>query len=171
MITAPNSGLRKRLLSASRASVADTFSHLHEIEICSCATIHYSSEDPVHPIEHMFDGDSGTGGTRWVSARQNTTEELLLEFDRPQHIAHLVYEVEERAVARTQEMRLEFSSDHGQSYRQILVQEYTFSPAGAHYECESLSLALRDVTHLRLIVVPNKSGSGTATITSLRLFS
>jgi hypothetical protein len=44
---------------------------------------------------------------------------------------------------RTQEVRVEVSSDHGRSYRQVLVQDYTFSPQGA---------------------------SGVATLTSLRLF-
>src|SRR5256885_4808373 len=31
---------------------------------------------------------------------------------------------------RTQEVRVEVSSDHGRSHRQVLVQEYTFSPQG-----------------------------------------
>ena len=163
--------LRKRLLGTSRATEADAFSHLHEIDLHTSATIHYSSEEAAHPIDHMFDGNCGPGGTLWRSARPNATEQLVLEFDQPQHIAHLVFEVEERAVERTQEIRIEFSSDHGKTYRQILVQEYTFSPQGATYECESLSFDLHDVTHLRLMIVPNKSGAGAASITSLRLFS
>lgn len=170
MSTVHSGGLRKRLMISSRPA-ADAFSHLHEIEIDTCATIHYSSEDPAHPIEHMFDGNSGTGSTHWKSARPNTTEVILLEFDRPQHIAHLVYEVEECSRERTQELRVEYSRDHAHSFRQVLVQEYTFSPNGANYECESLSLELADVTHLRLTIVPHKSGSGTARVTSLRLFS
>jgi F5/8 type C domain-containing protein len=170
MNSAHPSGLRKRLMSASRP-VADAFSHLHEIQIDECATIHYSSEDSAHPIEHMFDGSAGTGSTQWRSARPNTTEAIVLEFDEPQHIAQLVYEVEECSVERTQELRVEVSHDHGRSFRQVLVQEFTFSPRGANYECESLSLELLNVTQLRLTIVPNKSGSGTASISSLRLFS
>lgn len=171
MVAIHSDGLRKRLMGASRATQADVFSHLHEIQVHTSATIHYSSEDPAHPIEHMFDGTCGPGGTCWRGAQLNATEQLVLEFDEPQHIAHLVFEVEERSVERTQEIRVEFSSDRGKTYRQILVQEYTFSPRGATYECESLSFDLHDVTHLRLVIVPNKSGSGAASITSLRLFS
>ena len=55
-------------------------------------------------------------------------------------------------------------------YRQILVQEYTFSPGGATYQREDQGFNLHGVTHLRLTIVPNKNGPGTATLTALRLF-
>src|SRR5437764_13960485 len=72
---------------------------------------------------------------------------------------------------RTQEVRVEVSEDGGRSYRQILVQEYNFSPGGATYQREDQRVNLRQVTHLRLTIVPNKSGSGTATLTTLRLLA
>jgi hypothetical protein len=131
----------------------------------------YSSEDPAHPIEHLFDGASGRGATRWLGAQPGTTQEILLEFDEVHRISRLIYDVEERESERTQEVRMEFSSDGGRSYRTGFVQEYNFSPNGSTYQREDLSFDLRGVTHLRLIVVPNKGGSGTATLTSLRLFS
>ena len=56
------------------------------------------------------------------------------------------------------------SEDGGRSYRQILVQEYNFSPGEATYQREELRFNLHGVTHLRLTIVPNKSGSGTATL-------
>ncbi|HEV7715005.1 MAG TPA: hypothetical protein VGO53_05400, partial [Steroidobacteraceae bacterium] len=85
--------LRKRLMGEPDASAAGEPSHLNEIELGEHATIHFSSEDPAHPIEHMLDGSSGKGATRWASARPNVTEEILLEFDEPQHIVHVAYEV------------------------------------------------------------------------------
>jgi hypothetical protein len=142
-----------------------------EIDIAGCATIAYSSEDPAHPVEHLLDGHSGPGATRWMSARPDTVEHIVIEFDRPQTISRLVYEVEETMRERTQEVRVEVSEDGGQSYRQILVQEYNFSPGGATYQREEQRVNLRQVTHLRLTIVPNKSGSGTATLTALRLFA
>jgi hypothetical protein len=60
--------------------------------------------------------------------------------DRPQQISCLVYEVEECRQERTQEVRVEVSSDHGRTYRQVLVQEYTFSPQGAIFQHEELRL-------------------------------
>jgi hypothetical protein len=164
-------GLRKRLIAHREGANTREPSHLHEIDLNSQATIHYSSEDPAHPLEHMLDGSSGRGATRWVGARADVTEELLLEFDEPQAISHVAFEVEEPQVERTQQVRAEFSDDGGRSYRQAFIQEYTFSPRGATYECENLSLDLRGVTHFRLTVVPNKGGSGRATLTSLRLFA
>ena len=65
----------------------------------------------------------------------------------------------------------EVSEDGDRSYRQILVQEYNFSPGGATYQREEQRFNLRQVNHLRLTIVPNKSGSGTATLTALRLFA
>ena len=142
-----------------------------EIDIASHAILAYSSEDPNHPLEHLIDRHSGRGGTRWASARPDATERIVLEFDHSQRISRLVYEVEECWQERTQEVRVEVSSDHGRSYRQVLVQEYTFSPQGAIFQHEELRLELPAVTHLSLTIVPNKSGSGVATLTALRLFA
>ena len=162
------SRLRKRPLEADAAASARAAG---EIDIAGCATIAYSSENPAHPVDHMLDGRCGPGATRWVSARPDTVEHIVVEFDRPQAISRLLYEVEETLRERTQEVRLDVSEDGGQSYRQILVQEYNFSPRGATYQREEQRFNLRQVTHLRLTLVPNKSGSGTASITALRLFA
>ena len=163
--------MRKRLIGGSMGQKGVEPSHLSEIDLRTSATVHYSSEDAAHPIEHMFDGTSGRGASRWQSARANVTEELVVEFDEPRHISHVAFEVEERLLQRTQELRAEFSCDGGHSYRRVFVQEYNFSPDGSTYECENLSVDLHGVTHFRLLVVPNKSGSGTASLTSMRLFS
>ena len=106
-----------------------------------------------------------------MSARPDTAEHIVVEFDQPQAISRLVYEVQETMRERTQEVRLEASDDGGRTYRQILVQEYNFSPRGATFQREDQRVDLRQVTHLRLTVVPNKSGSGPATLTTLRLFA
>jgi len=162
------SRLRKRLLEADAATSAGA---ADEIDIAGCATIAYSSENPADPVEHLLDGRSGPGAGRWMSARPDTTEHIVVEFDRPQAISRLVYEVEESMRERTQEVRVEVSEDGGRTYRQILVQEYTFSPGGATYQREDQRFNLHQISHLRLTIVPNKNGSGTATLTALRLFA
>src|ERR1700732_3383118 len=162
------SRLRKRPLETDATTNARAAG---EIDIAGCATISYSAEDPAHPVEHMLDGRSGPEATRWMSARPDTTEHIVIEFDRPQTISRILYEVEETMRERTQEVRVEVSEDRGQSYRQILVQEYNFSPGGATYQREEQRFNLLQVTHLRFTIVPNKSGSGTATLTALRLFA
>jgi hypothetical protein len=162
------SRLRKRRLEDDAATGAPA---VDEIDIAGCATIAYSSEDPAHPVEHMLDGRSGPGATRWISARPDAIEHIVVEFDQPQPISRLVYEVEEAMRERTQEVRVEVSEDGGRTYRQILVQEYTFSPAGATYQREDQHFNLPQASRLRLTIVPNKNGSGTATLTVLRLFA
>jgi hypothetical protein len=119
----------------------------------------------------LLDRRSGPGATRWISARPDTVEHIVVEFDQPQAISRLVYEVEEAMRERTQEVRVEVSEDGGRTYRQILVQEYTFSPRGATYQREEQRFNLHQVSHLRFTIVPNKNGSGTATLTALRLFA
>jgi hypothetical protein len=160
--------LRKRLLGAPAAASAGAAG---EIDIVRSATVAYSSERPTDPVEHLFDGSSGPGATRWVGARGDATEEIVVEFDRPQAVSRLLYEVEEREGERTQEVRVEISEDGGQSWRQVLVQEFNFSPRGATFEREDQRLERRQATHLRLLIVPNKNGSGSATLTTLRLFA
>jgi hypothetical protein len=162
------SRIRKRLMSEQSSTPPEK---PDEIDIVSRATLTYSSEDRDHPLEHLIDGHYGPGGTRWASARPNASERIVLEFDHPQRISCLVYEVEECWLERTQEVRVEVSSDHGRTYRQVLAQEYTFSPQGATFQHEELRLDLPAITHLSLTIVPNKSGSGVATLTSLRLFA
>jgi len=107
------SALRKRLLEADAASVRDN----DEIDIAGCATIAYSSENPAHPVVHLLDRRSGPGTTRWISARPDTVEHIVVEFDQPQAIGRLVYEVEEAIRERTQEVRVEASEDGGRTYR------------------------------------------------------
>jgi hypothetical protein len=162
------SRIRKRLMNERRLPSPE---RPGEIDIANHATLVYSSEDPDHPLEHLIDRRFGPSATRWASARQNTTEHIVLEFDHSQPISRLIYEVEECWQERTQEIRVEVSTDHGSTYRQVLVQEYTFSPQGATFQHEDLRLNLPEITHLSLTIVPNKGGSGVASLTSLRLFA
>jgi hypothetical protein len=162
------SRIRKRLMNEQSLTSPE---RPGEIDIANDATLVYSSEDPDHPLEHLIDAHFGPGATRWASARQDATEHIVLEFDRSQPISRLIYEVEECWRERTQEVRVEVSTDHGRTYRQVLAQEYTFSPQGATFQHEDLRLDLPEITHLSLTVVPNKGGSGVASLTSLRLFA
>jgi F5/8 type C domain-containing protein len=160
--------IRKRLLDdASLLSGSSST----ELDVTAGATIAYSSEEPAHPVDNMFDGRNGPGGTYWESARENVTETLVITFDRPQNISRLVFEAEERHFERTQEVRLEVSCDGGTSFRALLVQEFVFSPRGATFQREDVRRDVKGVSHMRLIIVPNKSGLGRAKLTSLRLFT
>ena len=161
------SQIRKRLLADDCLLSASSSS---ELDVTAGATIAYSSEDPAHPVDNLFDGRNGSGGTYWESMRENTTETLLIEFDRPQNISRVIFEAEERHFERTQEVRLEVSCDSGVTFRALLVQEFVFSPGGATFQREDVRRNIEGISHMRLVIVPNKSGSGRAKLTSLRLF-
>lgn len=161
------STLRKRRLTEAAAPDDDSAA----LDLARIATIDYSSEDPVHPVEHLVDEHTGPGGSFWAAAQANTPEQIVVSFDQPQSVTRLVYEVEETERERTQEVHVEASTDAARSYRRILVQEYTFSPRGSTWQREDLRFDLHDLTHLRLTVVPNKQGTGVASMTSLRLYA
>lgn len=96
---------------------------------------------------------------------------LVLAFDAPQAIRHVIVAVEEPAVARTQELRLAISQDGGRTYREVLRQEYNFSPSGSAFEREDWVVPAEGVTHLRLQIRPDKGGHPCrASLTTLALW-
>jgi hypothetical protein len=159
--------LRKQIIGRSAAPPAPTPG---EIDVAAVATVLVTSEDPGHPMDHAFDRHRGPGGTRWIAGEPGE-QTLILAFDDPQAIRRVALEVEEPEVARTQELQLAASSDGGTSYREVLRQEYNFSPPGTTFEREDWAVVAVGVTHLRLMIKPDKGGMPCrATITSLALW-
>src|SRR3954466_4829395 len=158
--------LRKQITGPSAAPPAPTPG---EIDIAAVATVLVTSEDPGHPGDHAFDQQRGPGGSRWVAGEPGE-QTLILAFDAPQTICRILLEVEEPGVARTQELQLAVSGDGGQTYRELVRQEFNFSPPGTTFEREDWAVAAERVTHLRLLIKPDKGGKPCrATLTSLTL--
>jgi hypothetical protein len=158
--------IRKRLLVSDSLPPDSTGA----LDLSACASFDYSSEDPEHCVENILDDHRGPGGTYWSGERIDSIERLVIAFDAPQTLSRLVYEVEESQSERTQEVRIELSENSGSTYRTVLNQEYTFSPRGATFQREDIRLQASTVTHLRLTVIPNKGGTGKATLVSLLLY-
>ena len=138
-----------------------------EISIADVATVQVTSEQTDHPIDHAFDLSRGPGGSRWIAGGPGE-QSVTLVFDRPQTIRRIGIEVEELAVSRTQELSVSVSSDGGRTYRELIRQEFNFSPPGTSFERELWSVSAGAVTHLRLEIKPVKGGLvGRATLTSL----
>ena len=71
---------------------------------------------------------------------------------------------------RTQEFVLRWSPDGGQSYREIVRQQFNFSPPGATREVEDYDVELSGVTILELKIVPDiRGGNSRASLAQLRL--
>jgi len=97
-------------------------------------------------------------------------QQLILAFDAPETIGTLVVEIDEPDTGRTQEMTLSVSTDGGRTYRELLRQEYTFSPPGTSREHEEWSVKASGVSHLQLRIKPDKGGKACrATLTTLAL--
>jgi hypothetical protein len=138
----------------------------HEIPVAKVATVQVTSEQGDHPIDNVFDDNRGPGGSRWIA--DGPGEQMVtLVFDSPQTIRRIGVEIEEVAVSRTQELSVSVSSDGGRTYRQLVRQEFNFSPPGTSFEHEEWSVVTDAVTHLRLEIRPDKGGRiGLATLTA-----
>jgi hypothetical protein len=136
-------------------------------DIPALATVLVTSESPEHPVDNLFDGRDGPGGTRWIASADGE-QTLILSFDTPQLIREVSLETEELETSRTQSLTLSLSRDGGRTYRELLRQEFTFSPPDTTFERESWRVPGEGVTHLRVMVLPDKGHAPVrATLTSL----
>ena len=156
--------MRKRIIGHGPGEVAAAepgwidLEHLAQVEI--------TSEDVDHPIESALIPGTGSG---WRAA-QPGEQTIRLRFDEPLRLKriHLVFQEDEHE--RTQEFILRWSPDGGQSYREIVRQQYNFSPPEAAREVEDYDVDLHGVTALELRIVPDISGGSTrASLAQLRV--
>jgi hypothetical protein len=158
--------LRKHILKdlpGARVSTPDVK------DIPTLATVFVTSEAPGHPIDHVFDSRRGPGGTRWIAAADGE-QTVIVAFDTPQTIREIAVETEEPTASRTQVLCLSLSEDGGETYRERLRQEFTFSPPGTTFEREEWSVPAERVTHLRVVIQPDKGNAPRrATLTSLTI--
>jgi hypothetical protein len=118
------------------------------------AQVEITSEDVDHPIESALIPGTGSG---WRAA-QPGEQTIRLRFDEPLRLRriHLVFHEDEQE--RTQEFALRWSPDGGQSYQEIVRQQYNFSPPAVVSEAEDYDVVLDGVTALELRIVPDISG-------------
>jgi hypothetical protein len=158
--------MRKQILTSQPATAAP---FPGELDLAILATVAVTSEAAEHPVENAFDHRRGPGGSRWIAAAPGE-QTIILAFDAPQNIRHVSLEVEETQRSRTQELHLAVSHDCGNSYRELLRQEFVFSPAGSTFEREEWTVVADHVTHLQLGLKPDKGGgSCLASLTTLAL--
>ena len=79
-------------------------------------------------------------------------------------------EFAESTIERAQEYVLRWSPDGGQSFQEIVRQQWNFSPQGATRETEDYRVKLLDAIILELIIIPDMSGKiALASLAELRL--
>ncbi len=154
--------MRKRVIGHGAREVSAAEPGWLDLE--RLAQVEVTSEDVDHPIESALIPGTGSG---W-RASQPGEQTIRFLFDEPLGLnrIHLVFQEDEQD--RTQEFVLRWSLDGGQSYREIVRQQYNFSP-GAAREVEDYDVNLDGVTALELRIVPDISGgSAQASLTQLR---
>ncbi len=152
--------MRKRLIN--QVSPVDE----RWLDLQRLAQVELTSEDAAHPIEAALMPSAGSGW-RAAQAGEQTIRLLFDEFQRVRRIQLLFQEDQQ---ARTQEFVLRWSPDGGQSYREIVRQQYNFSPHGVTREFEEYAVDLAGVTALELRIVPDiNSGDARASLAQLRI--
>ena len=157
--------MRKRIIGPGPREVAAAEPGWLDLE--RLAQVEITSEDADYRIESALIPGTGLG---WRAA-QPGEQTIRLRFDEPLRLKriHLMFLEGERE--RTQEFVLRWSSDGGQSYREIVRQQYNFSPPEAAREVEDYDVDLDGVTALELRIVPDISGgSARASLAQLRVF-
>jgi hypothetical protein len=156
--------MRKRITNQGTESVSPSNQQWLNVE--DLAQVEVSSEDAAHPIDSALVPDAGPG---W-RAGQPGQQTVRLLFDEPQMIKHVRLLFEEGERERTQQFVLRWSADGGRSYREIVRQQYNFSPPNSTSECEDYDVELDRVTALELTIVPDISGAPVrASLAQLRL--
>jgi len=157
--------MRKRIISDSAADDAADAQQWLDLE--SLTRVELTSEDPLYPIEAAFMENAGAYGWRAMDAG---TQTVRLLFDAPHRIRRICLLFQEIETERIQEFVLRWRSGTHSQAREILRQQYTFSPPYTTEEREDYSLDLDAVTEIELCIVPEISGGpARASLAQLRL--
>src|SRR6202158_1127523 len=155
--------MRKRLITTTSQNAP----HLDKgwLDLDSAATVEVTSEAKEYPVESAL----VSGEMRGWRAADSGTQTIRLIFDEPQKLTRISLLFEEGETNRTQEFFLRWSPDGGRSFREIVRQQWNFSPPNTIREVEDYRVELSDVTFLELVIVPDISrGAARASLTSLR---
>jgi hypothetical protein len=156
--------MRKRLITTTSQDAP----HFDEgwLDLGRAAIVEVTSEEKEYPIESAL----VSGEVRGWRAAASGTQTIRLIFDEPQRLARISLVFEESAKERTQEFVLRWSPDGGRSFREIVRQQWNFSPPNTIREVEEYRVEISDVTVLELVIVPDISrGAARASLKSLRV--
>jgi hypothetical protein len=155
--------MRKSIVSLSKASSSPSSDQ--GLDIAQIASVEISSEDAQHPFENALQGGK-VGG--WKAADPGP-QVIRLTFDHPQSIRRIRLEFREQTRERSQEFAL-FASSAAFQKREIVRQQWTFSPGGSAIEVEDYSVDLTDVLSLELEIDPGRHDKqAIATLESLAI--
>jgi hypothetical protein len=141
--------MRKSVIASATARTASTLESWLDLD--AIARVEITSEDVNLPIEHAL-GKTPTTGWR---AAGTGPQVIRLVFDAPQVIRRIQLHFVDRAAERSQEFAVHAGS--GAELREVVRQQWTFSPDGATEEIEEYTVDLQGVTTLELRIDPDRS--------------
>jgi hypothetical protein len=156
--------MRKRIITSVQQETTSPDQDWLDVE--GLAEVEITSEDAAHPIESALLPGRAPG---WRAAGPGK-QTIRLLFANPQRLRRIWLNFVETDTERTQEYVLRWSPDGGQSYREIVRQQWNFSPQDATSETEDIHVELPAVTVLELSIIPDISGGNAiASLAQLRL--
>lgn len=156
--------MRKHIIGPIPEGLAVDEAEWLDVEALAVAEI--TSEDSEHPIEAALLPGNMPG---WRAAGPGP-QTIRLRFARPQLLRHIRLRFRETGRERTQEYTLRWSPDDGHTWREIVRQQWNFSPRSTTCEMEDYHVELPAVSVLELSIIPDISGGdAVASLAQLRL--
>jgi hypothetical protein len=124
------------------------------LDLERAAVVELTSEEEGFPVESAF----GSGEARGWRAAAPGHQTIRLIFDHPQTLKCVSLVFEEDEIARTQEFVLRWSSNYGSTPKEIVRQQWNFSPPESIREVEQYQVELHNVKVLELVIKPDISG-------------
>ena len=146
--------MRKRLIPPEGRS--NSASDPAWLELERVASVEVTSEAENYPIEGALAGD----GQRGWRAEVPGTQTIRLLFDHPQMIRVIRLVFNEEAFSRTQEFVLRWLPSGAASWKDIVRQQWNFSPPNTVQECEEYKLELASAAAIELSINPDISRDG-----------
>jgi len=143
--------MRKRIVVSRTIQGEAADSNDRWLDLEQIATVEVTSEDPHFPVEAVFKSDSGTG---W-RAGGDGEQKLRIIFDEPTAVRRIQLHFVEPEVERTQEFIIRWSSAQGGPTRDVVRQQWNFSPTGSTSEVEHYEVNLERVSVLELSIRPD----------------
>jgi hypothetical protein len=138
------------------------------LDLESIANVQLTSEDPAFPIENALSANPERNEMGWRAAAPGP-QTITLKFDHPQRIRRIHLLFIDHLTERSQEFVLRYSCLQ-QTGREIVRQQWNFSPTGPSQEIEDYTVDLDSVTKLELAIDPDRgAGRAVATLNALRL--
>src|ERR1700734_1571893 len=160
-----NRHMRKRIVRLN-ATDGKTEPGSRWMDLGQIATVEGTSEDPAFPIESVFSADGGPG---W-RASQKGEQQIRLIFDQAIAVHRIQLHFLEPTHDRLQEFTIRWSAAEGGPPREIVRQQWNFSPAGSTSEIEDYEVNLDGVSTVELVIQPDLTHhDAPATLAAVRL--